>query len=76
MGFRYWYEGFLFILVFGLIIGLPCFFIAVYGSRMINDLGNFPTKTAQIQTRGWYWIIGVEVISFMLLVAFFRFFSS
>ncbi len=75
MGFRYWYEGVLFVSFFSLIIGLPCFFVAVLGSNMINHLGNFPTKTAKIQVGVLWKLFIVEVISFMLLMVFFRIFS-
>lgn len=75
MGFSYWYEGILFVLFFSLIIGLPCFFVAVWGSKMINDLGNFPTKTANIQVGVLWKLFIVEVISFGILAAFLRIFG-
>jgi len=75
MGFRYWYEGILFVSFFTLIVGLPCFFVAVLGSKMINDLGNFPTKTAKIQVNVLWKLFIVEVISFGILTVFFRIFS-
>jgi hypothetical protein len=75
MGFRYWYEGFLFILFFAAIIVLPCSFVAIWGTKMINDLGNFPTKVANIQI-GFLWkLCGVEVVSFLMLIIFYRLFS-
>ena len=75
MGFRYWYEGALFVLFFGLIVGLPCFFVAFLGSKMVNDLGNFPTKTAKIQVGILWKIFIVEVVAFLMLVAFYHIFS-
>lgn len=75
MGFRYWYEGFLFILFFIFIIGLPCFFVSYLGTKMINDLGNFPTKTAKIQVGILWKLLIVEVFSFGLFVLFFHIFS-
>ena len=72
MGFSYWYEGILFVLFFAFIVGLPCFFVAVLGSKMINDLGNFPTKTAKIQVSVLWKLFIVEVISFGILTLFFR----
>jgi len=76
MGFKYWYEGLILVFFFFLIIGIPCSFVAIHGSKMINDIGNFPTKTAKIQTRGWYWVIIIEIVSFVLMAVFLRVFSS
>ena len=75
MGFRYWYEGIIFVLFFGLIIGLPCFFVTVLGSKMVNDLGNFPTKTAKIQVGVLWKLFIVEIVSFLMLAVFFHIFS-
>ena len=75
MGFRDWYESILFIMVFGTLVLAPCFFTAVVGSKMLNDLGNFPTKSAQIQSSACWKVLIVEIISFVLLAAFFHFFS-
>ncbi|MBI3602305.1 MAG: hypothetical protein HY209_05370 [Candidatus Omnitrophica bacterium] len=75
MGFRLWYEGILFMVSFGLIVGLPCFFVAVLGSKMINDLGYFPTKAAKIQLNMSWKIFMVEVVAFLMLIVFFHIFS-
>ena len=75
MGFRYWYEGVLFVLFFASIVGLPCFFVSILGTKMINDLGNFPTKTANIQINVLWKLFIVEIVSFLMLTAFFRIFS-
>ena len=75
MGFRYWYEGVLFVVFFGFIVAMPCFFIATLGSKTINQLGNFPTKTAKTQVNVLWKISVVEIVSFMLWIIFFRIFS-
>ena len=75
MGFRYWYEGVIFVLIFGSIVALSCFFVTLFGTKMINDLGNFPTKVAKIQVNV-LWKLGiVEAASFVMFFLFFRFFS-
>ncbi len=75
MGFKLWYEAVFFVLFFGVIIGLPCFGVAVIGTRMVNDLGNFPTKAAQIQSSACWKVLLIELFSFTLLVAFFQIFN-
>jgi hypothetical protein len=75
MGFKYWYEGVLFVLFFGSIVALPCFFVALLGTKMINELGNFPTKVAKIQVSVLWKLFIVEIVSFGMLTVFFRIFS-
>lgn len=75
MGFKYWYEGIMFILLFGTLIGVPCFLTAWLGSRMINDVGNAPTQAAKIQLSVGWKILIIQVITFIALAAFFQFFS-
>ena len=55
--------------VFWVIIAIPCFVVAFWGSKMINDLGNFPTKSAKIQVSVW-WIYLVEFFFLLLVVAY------
>ena len=72
MGFRYWYEGIIFIVVFGALILVPCFLTMVIGSKMVNDLGNFPTKSAQFQRSACWKVFVVEIVAFFFLAVFFH----
>ena len=72
MGFREWLEAFKLIIIFAVLVGVPCFFTAVMGSKMINDLGNFPTKSSQIQKHVSWKVLIVQIISFVLLLGFFN----
>jgi len=54
-------------------VALPCFFVGLWGSKMINELGNHPSKNAQIQAAAGWKILLVEIISFMLLIGLFAF---
>ena len=76
MGFKHWFEALEMIGAFLFVVALPCFFIALWGSKMINDLGNFPSKSAQIQMAAGWKILLVEIISFVLLVGLFIFFYN
>jgi len=69
MGLQHWYQGLIFIGVFWFIIAVPCFVVAFWGSKIINDLGNFPTKAAQIQLSAW-WIYLVEFVFLLLLIGY------
>ena len=73
MGFKHWFQGIEMIGLFLIVVALPCFFIGLWGSKMINDLGNFPTQSAQIQMAAGWKILLVEIISFILLICLFVF---
>ena len=73
MGFQNWLQGLILVTLFLVILGLGCFFIALWGSKMINDLGNAPTKSAQIQMSISWKILIVEVLTFSLLIALYSF---
>ncbi len=75
-GFKHWFQGMVMIGLFFGAVGVPCFFIALWGSKMINDLGNFPTKSVQIQAAASWKILLVEALSFLLLVGLFAFLYS
>jgi hypothetical protein len=75
MGFSYWVEGLVFVLLFLAIIAGSCAAIVILGSKMINELGNFPTRNVQIQfSYGWK-IFLAETIAFILLAGFFHLFN-
>lgn len=73
MGLKHWFEGLILILMFFVAIGIPCFLIGLWGSKMINDVGNNPSKNVQIQGRYWWRIILVEIIACVLLVGVYMF---
>jgi hypothetical protein len=73
MGFKHWFQGFEMISMFLAVVALPCFFVGLWGSKMINAIGNHPSKSARIQASAGWKIIGVEMISFVLLIVMFIF---
>ena len=75
MGFMQWQQAIIYILLFAFIIAVPCMAVTVIGTRMVNDIGNFPTKAAQIQSSACWKVLIFEIISFFMLAVFFHFFS-
>jgi hypothetical protein len=73
MGFKHWFQGLEIIFMFLVVVALPCFFVALWGSKMINDIGNNPSKNAQIQAGTGWKIFLVEIFSFVLLVGLYIF---
>ncbi len=74
-GFGYWKEGLTFIGMFLFVVGFACFWVALIGSKMINDIGNFPTRSNQLQFAAAWKLILVEIVAFALLVLFYHFFT-
>ena len=69
MGFKHWLQGLIVIGVFWVIIGTPCAIIALWGSKMINDIGNHPSKSGQIITSFW-WVYLLAFIFFLFLMGY------
>ena len=76
MGFKHWIQGLEMILMFLVVVALPCFFIALWGSKMINELGNNPSKSAQIQASAGWKIFLVEIVSFVFLIGLYMLLSN
>jgi hypothetical protein len=72
-GFKHWFQGLEMISMFLVVVALPCFFIGLWGTKMINELGNHPSQSAKIQASGGWKILLVEIISFTFLVGLFIF---
>ena len=69
MGLKYWWGGLIMISLFWIIIGTPCAVMAYWGSKVINDIGNAPSKNFQIQLSAW-WIYVVQFFFFICLVGY------
>ena len=72
-GFKHWFQGIEVICLFLVVVALPCVFIGLWGSKMINDLGNHPSRSVEIQAAASWKILVVEAISFTLLLGLFIF---
>ncbi len=66
----HWLEGLIFLSVFSVVVGAPCIAIGIIGTRMINELGNFPSKAASIQLSAIWKVAVVELVAFTLLAGF------
>lgn len=75
MGYQYWGESAIFVLIFAVIIAVPCFFVAILGSRMLNDMGNHPSKSSVIGVKACWKVLIAEIVSFSLLALFYHIFK-
>ena len=74
--FTYWYEGLIFIAIFMVVIAIPCVLVSFLGSRLIYQLGQYPTKSGKQNLDMALPLLGSMVVSFGLLFAFYRYFSD
>lgn len=73
MGFRHWVGALELIGLFLFVVAVPCYFTGLWGTRMINEMGNHPTRSALIQAAAAGKIIAVQAVSLILFIALFAF---
>ncbi len=66
----------IFILIFYIIILIPCIGVGWVGFRMITRLGRYPSKSRAIQMSVLLQLLVIEVVSFSLIVGFFKVLST
>ncbi|NLE64369.1 MAG: hypothetical protein GX606_00415 [Elusimicrobia bacterium] len=76
MKFKYWYEGLIFIGMFLFMVGVPCALTAILGTRLIDNIGQWPSKTTRYQIGVCIQLLAVEIFSFLVLALFFHVFSE
>ena len=76
MPFEYWTESIVLILLFFVIILIPCVGVSIMGSKMIDQLGQFPSRAPVIHMSVLLKLSVLEIISFAMLLVFFRVFSD
>lgn len=76
MQFEYWHEGFAFIGVFLFVIGVPCFLTAWIGTKLIEQLGTWPSRSARLQMGICVQLFLVQVVSFIMLALVLHVFSN
>ncbi len=76
MKFQFWHEGFIFIGFFIFMVGVPCFLIALLGTKLIDNLGQWPSKSARLQMGICAGLLVTEICTFLMLALFFHVFSD
>ena len=61
-----------FVIIFAVLIAVPCTGIAWLGKKLIDNLGKYPSKTPMIQTSIIFKLAFIEIVSFTLLLLFFK----
>jgi predicted MFS family arabinose efflux permease len=74
--FQFWGEGLTFIGLMLFIVGVPCVAVSVLGTRLIDHIGQYPTKSARLQMAVCIQLLVVEIFSFLMLAMFFHIFSD
>ena len=70
--FDLWREGIILFGVYTVIVAIPCVFLAVFGRRVLEQLGHHPTQADMI-LRGpdFLKFVGIGFLSLMALGAFY-----
>lgn len=76
MSFEYWQEAYIFIGTFFFLMLLPCVGVAFIGFKMIEKLGQHPSKTPAIQLSIFLQLVATEVVCFTLILLYFRVLST
>ena len=71
MRYEYWNTGILLIIGFLFLMTIPCISVAVIGYRMLTKLGQYPSKTPEIQMSIWLKLLIIEVFSFGMIYIFY-----
>ena len=74
--FSYWHEGLVFTMIFLVVMAIPCVLISFLGSRLIENLGQRPTKSVKAHLEMALPLLGTMVLSFGMLVALLKVFSD
>jgi len=61
-----------FIIVFYVILLIPCIGVGWIGRNLLDKLGRYPSKTPAVQMSVLFKLIVVEVVSVTLLLSFFK----
>ena len=70
------FEMLLFVCIWGTIYAVPCISLSFIGYRWIMRLGRYPSKTPAITRNIMFKLLVAEIISLMLILAFFKVFTS
>ena len=62
----------IFIVIFWFLLLVPCIGAGWLGYKLIDKLGRYPSKTPAIQTGILLKLVVVEVVSFAMLLTFFK----
>lgn len=65
-------AGYIFLVIFFVLIAIPCVGIAWLGTKMINQLGRYPSKTPAIQMSIVLKLTVLEIGSWTMLLLFFK----
>ena len=64
------------VIIWFIIIAIPCIGTALLGRKMLNKLAYFPSKTPAIHMDILGWLVVVEIVAVTLLLTFYRVFQE
>ena len=64
------------VVIWFIIIAIPCIGTALVGRKMLNKLAYFPSKTPAIHMSTLGWLMVIEIVAVTLLLTFYRVFQE
>ncbi|MCA9399306.1 MAG: hypothetical protein KC618_06125 [Candidatus Omnitrophica bacterium] len=74
--FDLWAEAFIFSSVYAILIIIPCILVAIMGRKLIDKLGQYPTRAPLIHMEIFFKMIILEVLTFGSIIVFYLFFQK
>ena len=71
MQYEYWNTGILLVIGFFFLMIIPCVSVAIIGYRMLTKLGQYPSKTPEIQMSICLILLIIEAFSFGSIYIFY-----
>lgn len=62
----------IFVIIFVILIAVPCVGVGWIGTKLINQLGRYPSKTPAIQLSVVMKLTVLEIVSWTMLLLFFK----
>ena len=75
-GSQDWVGSLIFVGIWLVIIGLPCFCMAIIGKKLIDRIGYYPSQAPVIQMKYLVPLLFLEATTFLLLVGFYKLFQG
>lgn len=74
--FNLWFESFILASIFAVLIITPCILVAILGRKLIDQLGQFPSKTSKLQMSIFIPLVLIEITTFVSFYLFAHIFTS
>ena len=72
--FNLWIESAILVAVFALVVLVPCYFIAIFGRKLIEELSRYPSQAPSIHMKYLTPVLVIEFFTFLGLIGIYQVF--